>query len=359
MAVQKHYNMDEIDSKNADFNLIYGEKSNGKSYQLKHKKQIIKYLETGRRFILMRRWDTELTSGWIESYFSDIDIEKLTNGKYHSVIKYRHELYFTTITDDFKKKRGEKIGYAIALSLEQNFAGGSFLDCDDIIFEEFMSRSIYIANEPRKLMTFYSTVDRKRGTTKLWMCGNTVSRVCPYINDWGLGAVMRRQKQGDIDVITIENEENDVTVAVEYCRSSGGKTMAIGISKDAIDTGSWQTTPQPHLPKSKKCYKVQYRFGFQYQSFKFICEYLLDKEDKKLNCWFIYPTNRDFKNMIVFSDVIKISPLWQRNIYDVSFKKTNPRLANLFETFRENRIFYASDLCGTDFKQVIDFQIRR
>ena len=30
-----------------------------------------------------------------------------------------------------------------------------------------------------------------------------------------------------------------------------------------------------------------------------------------------------------------------------------------FQTFKENMIFYSSDLCGTDFKQVIDFQIRR
>ena len=49
-----HYNMDKIESENADFNIIYGERSNGKSYQLKHKRAVIKYLETGKRFILMR-----------------------------------------------------------------------------------------------------------------------------------------------------------------------------------------------------------------------------------------------------------------------------------------------------------------
>ena len=40
-----HYNIDNIDSLGANINLIYGERSNGKSYQVKHKKGVLKYLE--------------------------------------------------------------------------------------------------------------------------------------------------------------------------------------------------------------------------------------------------------------------------------------------------------------------------
>ena len=36
---QIHYNIDAITKLNATYNLIYGEKSNGKSYQVKHKKR--------------------------------------------------------------------------------------------------------------------------------------------------------------------------------------------------------------------------------------------------------------------------------------------------------------------------------
>lgn len=355
---QIHYNLDKIDSLNANYNLIYGEKSNGKSYQVKHKKGIEKYLKTGRRFILMRRWESDLTSAWIESYFSDVDIQKLTNNKYNCVTKFRNELYLTTMTEDFKKKRGEKIGYAIPISLEQRYSGASFLDVDDIIVEEFMSRGIYIVNEPGKLMTFYSTVDRKRGTTKLWLVGNTVSRVCPYLKDWGLYDIMKNQKQGDINTTIIHNKENDVKIAIEYCRSSGGKTMAIGQAKNMIDKGEWQTDIQPKLPKSYKAYDILFRFGFQYQSFKFICEYLIDKQEKKYPCWFIYPYNKNFEdNFIVFSDEIKISTYWQRDIYNITIK--NEKLKHLFQSFREDKIFFSSDMCGTDFKQVIDFNIKR
>ena len=49
--------------------------------------------------------------------------------------------------------------------------------------------------------------------------------------------------------------------------------------------------------------------------------------------------------------------MWQRDIYNPTFK--NEKLRNLIQTFRESNIFYSNDMCGTDFKQVIDFQIRK
>lgn len=221
-----------------------------------------------------------------------------------------------------------------------------------------MSRGVYIANEPAKLMTFYSTVDRKRGTTRLWLVGNTVSKVCPYINDWGLTEIMKHQKQGEIKTKIIHNEENDVKIAIEYCRSSGGKTMAIGSASTMIDKGAWQTDKQPHLPKSYKEYNVLFRFGFQYKGFRFLCEYLNDKKEPIPSIWFIRPYHREFyENLIVFSDEVKVSPLWQRDIYNISIK--NEKLRGLFQKFKENKIFYANDMTGTDFKQSIDFIIRK
>lgn len=254
-----------------------------------------------------------------------------------------------------------KFGYVVALSTEQNYAGASYLDVDDIIFEEFMSRTTYLPNESNKLMNFYATVDRKRLSTRLWLVGNTISRVCPYINDWGLHQIISSQKQGTIKVKEIPDvvEGNPpIKIAIEYCMSTGQTSGTIGTNAKMINTGAWETAPQPHLPKSYKEYKCLYRFGFQYQNFKFLCELLVDKEDKDNLIWFIYPKYSEFKERtIIFSDVIKVSRYWQRDIYNISIK--NDRLKNLFMTFKENRIFYSTDMCGTDFKQVIDFMIRR
>lgn len=344
---QIHYNIDNITKENANYNLIYGEKSNGKSYQVKHKKAVEHFIETGKRFILLRRWGDDISSLWVEQYFADVDVEKLTNNKYNCITCYRKVLYFSIFnTETLKTERHEKIGYVMALNTEQHMSSASFLDVDTIIFEEFMERGSYIKNEPSRLEIFYNTIDRKRGEVKLWLVGNSISRVCPYITDWGLDEIFRSLKQGEIATKTIKNEENEVKIAVEYCRSSGGKQMAIGHAKSMIDKGDWQTTPQPHLEKSYNCYKVMYRMVFDYQNFRFIAEYLKDLEEPKKKCWFIYPKYTEIKEKtLVISDKIRNSKWWQRDIYQMTTIKNDKLKRFLYDTFREGNIFYCDDLC--------------
>ena len=91
-----HYNIDTIDDLGASINLLLGERSNGKSYQAKHKKGILPYLNDSvnkhvsykdktkviediikaktRRFILLRRLREEIKSSLIVQYFKDIDV---------------------------------------------------------------------------------------------------------------------------------------------------------------------------------------------------------------------------------------------------------------------------------------------
>ena len=360
----KHYNMDNLISQNCDFNILFGERSNGKSYQLKHKRMILNYLNTGNRFILMRRFKEEITAMNIEQYFADVDVHALTNGKYNCISVWRKQIFFSNYNELGKIIKGEKIGYAVALSTEQNYAGGSYLDVSDIIFEEFMTRSVYLKDEPTKLMNFYCTVDRKRKeitgqATKLWLCGNTISRVCPYIYEWNLHSIISKQKISSIEKITIPStDDDDVTIAIEYCESTGASSHTIGFNKNMMNDGSWQSSPQPKLPKSKKEYNILFRIGFMFQSFKFLCELLQDKEEKNKICWFIYPYEDEFNNKtIVITDKIMMEKNYKRNIYDLTNVSENMKA--LMNTFREENIFYASDLCGSDFKQVIDFSIRR
>ena len=385
MSKRVYYNIDSLDKLGATINILYGERSNGKSYQLKHKKGILPYLKNstsysrryydkekiiednikaGTRFILLRRNKEEVSSEKVEQYLNDIDIMSLTNDEYNCFSVYKKSIYLSKYDNETgKTKRYEKIGYVMALSTEQNYAGASYLDVHDIIFEEFMTRTVYLSNEPDKLMNLYSTIDRKRGTTRLWLVGNSISRVCPYLEDWGLMEIIRNLKQGDIKTKWIstnsyddEGREVEVLLAIEYCRSTGNSSFAIGKHADMLNKGDWQSDPQPHLRDSYNDYKVLFRIGFQYQSFKFLAEYLMDKDNNLL--WFIYPYNREFKkNLIVFSDIIKESNYWQKDIYNPTFKNENIR--NILATFRENKIFYATDLVGTDFKQAIDFIIRK
>lgn len=356
----KHWNMDKLVSVNADINLIYGERSNGKSYQVKHKRAVEKFLNTGKRFILMRRWKEEITTEKIEAYFADVDVAKLTNNEYNCIVMYLKKLYLANYNvETGKTTKGHHIGYVVALSTEQNYAGASYLDVEDIIYEEFMSRTTYLSHESDKLMNFYCTVDRKRGTTKLWLVGNTITRVCPYIADWDLHSIVVSQKQGTIITKEINSTDDDIVkIAIEYCEDTGVSSHTIGKNKKMLNSGSWQTDPQPHLPKSKKDYNIAYRIMFQYKQFSYLADFLIDKENSKNYCWFIYPYNKEpNKKTLVITDKVNISKQYQRDIYNITIK--SKRIQEILNTFREGNIFYSTDLCGTEFKQSIDFVIKR
>ena len=382
-----YYSSDNIARENATYNLIYGERSNGKSYDIKHKWGLEYFVNKNRklffddesitsddllnikgRFVLVRRTAEQLKNERIESYFSDCDIRRITNGKYNIISVYRKEIYFSNY--DIEKnivKRGIKIGYAIPLSLEQNYAGSSFLDVDNIIVEEFMSRDEgYLRGESTKLQNLYSTIDRKRGTTKVWLVGNTISRICPYLYDWGLIDMVKNQPQGNI--ITkemsagfdkIENREVFVKLALEFCESTGRTSFAFGEHSEMLNTGVWQTDRQPTLENDFRKYEQIFKIGFDYMGFKYLGRLLADNDSNLF--WFISPFTKkeDFSDVIlVFSDKIRIDNKYQRDIYNITLN--HPKLKNILNsTFKESMIFYSNDLTGTEFKNAIDFIIRK
>lgn len=389
MKVKTRYNIDRINKEGAMINIIHGKRSGGKSYQAKHKRAVNKYfdgehpryyssykdkdkvfeetLEKGTRFILLRRFKDEISTSNIEEYFNDVDIMKITDNRCDSVVAFRGRIYLAKINEEtLKPVKHELIGYYRALSQEQVSAGISLLDVTDIIFEEFVSRTMYLTErEPDKLMNFYSTIDRGRGKVKLWLLGNSITRICPYFYRWGLSDLIKNMKKGDIRTKWLPTGEIDedgvaieVKLAIEYCENTSGTNYAIGDNADMINKGDWQTDPQPHLPKSKNSYDVEFRIGFLFNTYKFLGELLVDRKTFDL-VWFIYPYEKEFTDdIIVISNVIKTSPLWQRDIYDITLN--NKRIHDLLrDTFHEAMIFYSSDLCGTDFKQAIDFTIKK
>ena len=384
--VVKHWNMDRLDSEGASINLAFGERSNGKSYQVKHKKGVLprfeslfnyydSYKDKGKivkmaieedaEFMLVRRWREEITPALVEKYFDDIDIEKISHGEYNMITVYRGEIYLSN-WDNNKKKviRGKKIGYVVALSTEQKYAGASLLKVKNIIFEEFMSRSLYLPHEPAKLMNLYSTVDRKRGVVRLWLVGNTISKVCPYLTEWGILEDIRHMKQGDIITKWLptgdfdeEGHEIEVKLAIEYCESTGSSSFVIGEHKEMLNKGDWQAERQPKLSKSINEYKKLFHMFFIYKGFKFIAYYIQDVETK-ITCWYIAPFTKEIKDKeLVFSDIIRESPFYQTDVYSPLINNENVKI--LLRTFTESNIFYANDMTGTDFKQAINFSIRK
>lgn len=360
MQTIPHYNIDKLNAVGAQFNILYGERSNGKSYQLKHKMMITPEVLTGKkRFMLVRRSKNEITTEKIMRYFNDVDIEKLTGCEYNAITMWRRELFLSQYNvQTCKVKRFEKIGYVVPLEDEQYYAGASFTDVTDIIFEEFMSRSKYLHDEPNKLMNLYCTVDRKKGDTRLWLCGNSISRVCPYLTDWDIMDIMRTQKQGTIKTKKFDVGAGQIVdMAIEYCENTNTSSFVIGSHAQMLSTGEWQSDPQPHLPESLKNYNTIFTCVFAYKSFTFLARHLIHDQTGE-RCWFICDKKTPVKpGTIVLTDVIMPSSYYFRDPYHV--RTRNRRIEEILGTFTEDKIFYSTDLCGTDFKQAIDFIIKR
>lgn len=97
-----YWKIKNLDEQGATINIAYGERSNGKSYQVKNEKGINNYLfetpsyfdsykdkgniieqliPSGKKFVLLRRWKEEISTEKVEQYFDDVDVVKLTDGK--------------------------------------------------------------------------------------------------------------------------------------------------------------------------------------------------------------------------------------------------------------------------------------
>lgn len=356
------YNIDNLIKENAQYNIVYGERSNGKSYQLKHKVMMTKSVIYGDEcFMLVRRRKDEITTEKIERYFEDVDVSALTNGQYDKITMWRRELFLSTFDyDKFKYTRGKKIGYVVPLEREQDYAGASFLDVHNIIYEEFMSRDKYLPDEPNKLENLYCTVDRKRGTTKLWLCGNSISRICPYLSDWGLMDIMRKQVQGTIESKTFHVEDEDIKMSIEFAPFSGVSSHVIGSHARMMSRGEWQSDPQPHLSKSIKEFETILTAVFEFASFSFLGRYMVDRETGD-RIWFICDKTKSYpekeKCTYTITDRVRQNKKVFRQPYTV--KSWSPAIEAAFNDFREDKIFYSTDLTGTDFKQAIDFTIKK
>ena len=107
-----HYNLDNIEKEDADFNLIWGEKGNGKSYQIKHRRAVIKYRKTGKRFILLRRWKEEISTEKVEQYFADVDVVKIKKNQKPITLTYEGLDYGDTGLFKFRFiASGYNVGY--------------------------------------------------------------------------------------------------------------------------------------------------------------------------------------------------------------------------------------------------------
>lgn len=252
----KYYSLNKINKKDATYNVIFGERSNGKTYATL-KQSLENYFDNGSQFAYIRRWSVDVQPKRMNNLFNAIIedgyLEKLSGGKFTAIFFRTGRFYLCTYNDKGKPIYNEEdiIGYAFSLSENEHNKANSYPRVTNIIFDEFLTNKIYLPDEFILFMNTVSTIVRQRTNVKIYMLGNTVNKYCPYFKEMGLTNILT-MKQGTIDVYTYG--ETKLKVAVEYADSKkkfkkNNFYFAFNNPKlKMITGGSWELNIYPHAP---------------------------------------------------------------------------------------------------------------
>ena len=365
MAKQKHYRLETLnDSIPADYHILLGERSNGKSYAVKERGFKRAWIDPNKKFMLLRRWGMEVKASYVEQYFNDAPITAITDNVCNGVICNGGRI-FASSTDPktHKQVRTKHVGYYRDLCGEQHVVSQNFDDVDYIIFEEFISRDYYLPDEVLKLMQFVSSVARRR-KIDVYLIGNTISRLSPYFNEWQLLNVPK-MKQGTIDLYEYKTNQIDeetgepviVKVSVEYCENSGNNSkMFFGKTSEMITSGTWQTQEYPHLVGRIEQYSIIHSLIYVSNGFKFKMFLLTPKHTENgLNrvFWYVRPFTDNVYNDIKFRAVRFVVDKYSTQLkilsdaVTIGFKPLSLQERVAFDML--DNIVFSDNLTGSDY----------
>lgn len=340
-----HYDLTPLSDLGCRYNVLLGMRSNGKSFAVKLK--ILEDAINGEQFIYLRRWEVDLKEKNLVAYWEDFDIKKITWGEFDCVIAYRNDIYLG-ITENGKRVRKLKIGEAMALSLDEHYKSLQYPKIKNLVYEEFVTKRVYLDDEPSRLMHLVSTIFRQRAGF-VWLIGNTISRISPYFSDWQLTNIPK-QKIGEINIYKqmTEKNENGIEVAVQLCSSIDVENeMYFGKSAKAILTGVWEVDVYPKLPDKLTNYDTIYLMLIKHQNFSYVARVIRHKVDKYF-LLYIYPSTRVVNCKRIISDEFSQNPLVTERLVELT--KGDKLVSRLLKI---NKVVYSDNLTGTDFNQIL------
>lgn len=270
LSKEKFYRLDNILSHNADYNMIYGERSNGKTTAVLEY-GLDDHIQSGykNQMAIVRRWEEDFKGKNGQQMFENVVylgwVKQKTKGKYNSIYYYSQRWFLCNYSSTGEKvsQADEPFALGFSITSEEHYKSTSYPNIKTILFDEFITRQYYLPEEFVKFQNLLSTIIRLRTDVKIFMCGNTINKFCPYFAEMGLTGIKKQQK-GTIDVYIYGNSE--LRVAVEYSdfptkKKASNKYFAFNNPKlEMITSGGWEIDIYPHLPIKYKPKDVAYFF---------------------------------------------------------------------------------------------------
>lgn len=345
---QKFYTLKNILAKNAQYNVIFGERSNGKTYAVL-KYALENYVKTGGQLAIVRRWQDDFTGKRGATMFDSIvangEVTKLTGGEWTGVYYYGARWYLCRYDGDKRIISDTTFAYGFSISSMEHDKSTSYPFITTICFDEFLTRTAYLQDEFVLFMNVISTIVRHRTDVKIFMLGNTVNRYCPYFKEMGL-AHIKSMKPGSIDVYRYGDSE--LTVAVEYTATNRtGKDSDFYFAFDnpklsMITGGAWEIDIYPHCPVKYAPKDILFTYFIQFSGDLLQCE-IIQKDD--LCFTFIHRKTTELKNPdedLVYSPDYTARPNWKRKIT----KPVTPIEKRIALHFQTDKVFYSDNEVG-------------
>lgn len=342
------YNMKNILTRNAKYNVIFGERSNGKSFAVKEY-AINRYAKKGEQFAIVRRWTDDFTGKRGTQMFEDLCkldvVTKATNGEWTDIYYYGSRWYFCRWEDGKRIVSEDIFAFGFSLTAMEHDKSISFPRITTILFDEFLSRSGYLPDEFVTCMNVFSTIIRQRNNVTIFMCGNTVNPYCPYFKEMGLRHV-KQMKPGDIDTYTYG--DSGLTVAVEYTLPNiKGKPSDVYFAFDnpklsMITGGEWEIGIYPHCPVKFLPKEIMFTYFIIYDEQILQCEVV---QHDNMGFTFIHPKTTPLKDEntdLIYSTDYDPRPNWKRKIT----KPTSKIEDKIAMYYRKDKIFYSDNETG-------------
>ena len=348
----EYYDVSHIDKFNAHYNVIFGKRSNGKTYSVL-KKLIVNHAQKGEQGAYLRRYREDFKgkrgATMFDSLIANDEISKATDGKWTTVKFYSDRWYFAKPDeDDPGRLIADSVPFCYGFSLAQmeHDKSTSYPLVTTVIFDEFISRIGYLPNEFVLFMNVLSTIIRQRNNVKIYMLGNTVNKYCPYFQEMGLKHI-EQMEPGHIDIYTYG--ESNLRVACEYTQNHNieGRKSDVYFAFDnpnlqMITGGAWELDLYPHLPREYEIKDIVFKYFVSFNDNILQCE-VIELPD----CRFTYVHRKTGEirhpdKDIVFSAEYDPRPNHIRNI-----RKNGSKICKkILNFYREDRVFYQDNDVG-------------
>lgn len=344
----KFYSLQNILKQNADYNIIFGERSNGKTYALLEY-AIKNFVAKGTQTAYIRRWREDLKGKRAETLFQNHIqngfVSRETNDIYNSIVYKNGKFYLSKETENEKLICEKPFCYCFALSEMEHDKSTSYPEITTIIFDEFLTRRYYLPDEFILFMNLLSTIIRQRNNVKIFMLGNTVNKYCPYFTEMGLKNVTI-QKQGTIDVYSFGVD--GCKIAVEYAapvetKKASNKYFCFDNDKlKMITGGKWELEAYPHLPVKYKPKDIQFVYYIIFGENILQCEIINNGFDYFT---FIHQKTtpiKDTENSLIYSLESNGKPNFKRRLIS-SLSDIEKKIAAFFVA---DKVFYQNNEIG-------------